>query len=475
MSAKIIIEIRKDRLLAAWGGRKGGWIDQAIPEDLSGESRRERIASLLKDGGAPTGKSVLVVPRREVVLLRLSLGAPDGASESDLHSIARLNLGEHSTLDPQQCELDVLPSGGDRHVVCAAPAGVIEEARKEAKSIGCPAHIVSTRSAGLAQAVPAEGSHLVVVAGTREVEIAIIHEGVPVLARQLNRNGNATSDIDKIVAEVHRCASSASVVAGLRQIRSGYLHAHADIREELATKLTRQEGYNFRPVPGEHDPKLLEALPLMLLASSKEAPVISLRRVRPPTGLALPKVRIAAGLAALVLIVVIGGWIVLSGERSKLRGQVNSLRSELMQLQSKERAHLREEARLIHLKSFMDEDPTWTSHLAAINDLLPEDGLIVNRIAGAAERGVGFSASRDSSGRRYAGGRWSLNEQVSFDLQASVSEREMVPTFRQRLIDDPRFEVESKGPELPDRLAFKLTSTMDAASESDKSEEGDAE
>ncbi|RNC81522.1 MAG: hypothetical protein ED559_06940 [Phycisphaera sp.] len=276
----------------------------------------------------------------------------------------------------------------------------------------------------------------------------------------MNRNGDVDSDIAKIVSEVHRAVTSATMVGGLREINAGYVHAEPGLRRDLMQHLGDEFSGVLHEVPSVIGSAPQEILPLMLLAESNSLPVMQLRRVRPPAGFQLPQIRIAAGLAALAFIIIVGGWIVLGQQRASVRSRIGKLRTELGQLQVKERAHLREEARLTHLEALIQNEPVWSGHLGAINELIPEKGIVVDRLVGSESHAVSFVAQRDSRGRRYAGGNWSESTSLVFDLNASVGDRGEITRFRQKLIDDPRFDVESQGPELPDRFLFELTSTM---------------
>jgi len=194
--------------------------------------------------------------------------------------------------------------------------------------------------------------------------------------------------------------------------------------------------------------------------------------VMPARGLEVPAVRIGLGLAALAAIVLIGAVLFFSGQKSALRKRVTTLRNELVQLQSKNREHQREEARLIHLQSWIGQEPKWTGEIASLTEILPERGVVVDRLIGTEAREVSFSAQRSGQGRRYEGGKWSSTSLTEFDMHASVDDRHLVQDLRQRLIDDPRFDVESKGPELPDRLVFRVTVTPEQSELQDaKSEE----
>ncbi len=471
--SKLVIEIRSNRVMAAWGGRRAGWIDEPIPEDLDKDSLGAWLKERLAEAGAPSGKVLLAVPRREAVLLQLELGAPAEASESDLHSIARLSLGSHSTLDPHACVLDVVKSVDGRHAVCAAPAEIVEDIKRILKAAGRSVVGVTNRSSGLANVSRSEDPHLVLVVGAREIELAVINDGVPVLARHLNRNGEVESDIAKIVSEVHRAVTSAKLVGGLQELSAGYIHAECSLRKELVQQLGTEFSGALHEIPSVIGSAPQEILPLMLLAESDSPPVMQLRRVRPPTGFQFPQIRIAAGLTALAFIIIVGGWIVLAQQRASIRSKISKLRTELGQLQAKERAHLREEARLAHLDSYIQQDAVWSDHLGAINELIPERGIVVDRLVGSETLSVSFVAQRDSRGRRYAGGNWSESRSLVFDMNASVSDRTEITSFRQKLIDDPRFEVDSQGPELPDRFLFELTSTMQSTK--DRSSEGNSD
>ena len=458
MNYAAVIELRRNRVLAAWNGKKTGWFDVSMPEDMDAAARGTWLKDLFRKESLPEGKVLLVVPRREAVLLQLELGIPDGTSLADLHSVAKLNLGTHSTLDPHACVIDVAPTTDSMHAVCAAPSELVDRIRDDMKLAGRSVAGVTTRASGIASIPGNESNDLYIGAGKREIEIVVAHKGIPVLSRNLNRNSNIQSDISKIAAEAHRALTSARMVGGLLSISKARLYADADIRSKLVAELDDHldlaiEEYSpdFARVPEE-------LLPLVQLAVNNEKPVIDLRNVKPPSGLQLPAVRMTAGLGVLAAIVLIGGFIVLAQQRAGAETRLSKLRTELMQLQRNERVHLREEARLIHIKSLYQDDPVWTTQNAAIVDLLPETGLVIDRLTGSETRSTTFSASRSESGRRYAGGKWSSADHVSIDLYASVDDRAIVPRLRQTFIDDPRFDVESKGPELPDRLVFALTS-----------------
>jgi len=467
-----VVELRRNRLVAAWGGKRPGWIDEAIPEELDEQARGEWLKAAFKDSGMPAGKVLLVLPRREAVLLQLEIEAPEGASTADLHGMARVRLGTQSTIDAHKSVMDVVHTAGKSYTVCAVPGDVADRTRDELKSSGRSIAGMTTRSAGHGVMAGGEGVQLVIVAGEREVELAVVREGVPIMTRQLNRNGDMENDAAKIVSEAHRAETSTRMLGGMESISRIVLHADGPIGPELSGLITRELAV---PLVTFEPPVLgmpAELCPLMAIARAGESPVLLLRRVMPARGLEVPAVRIGLGLAALAAIVLIGAVLFFSGQKSALRKRVTTLRNELVQLQSKNREHQREEARLIHLQSWIGQEPKWTGEIASLTEILPERGVVVDRLIGTEAREVSFSAQRSGQGRRYEGGKWSSTSLTEFDMHASVDDRHLVQDLRQRLIDDPRFDVESKGPELPDRLVFRVTVTPEQSELQDaKSEE----
>jgi len=248
------------------------------------------------------------------------------------------------------------------------------------------------------------------------------------------------------------------MVGGIADISTARLYADVQVRSKLIEELTKQLDIDVK----EFTPKSVrvpeELLPLIQLAASRDMPVLQLRNVRPPSGLQVPAVRIGAGLGALAAIVLIGGAFILAQQRAGVQHKLDTLSKELAQLQRNERAHLREEARLIHLQGLIQEGPVWSQQQAAIGDIIPETSIVLDRLTGVETRRITFAAARSENSRWYAGGKWSSDSSIAIDLYASVDNREMIPRLRQSFIDDPRFDVESKGPELPDRLAVRLTS-----------------
>ena len=466
-----VVELRRNRLVAAWGGKRPGWIDEAIPEDLGDEARGEWLKAAFKDSGMPSGKVLLVLPRREAVLLQIEIEAPEGASTADLHGMARVRLGTQSTIDAHKSVMDVVRTAGTSYTVCAVPGDVADRTREELKSSGRAIAGMTTRSAGLGVMADDACVHMVIIAGEAEVVLAVVRAGVPILTRQLNRNGDMENDAAKIVSEAHRADTSVRMLSGIEPIEKIVLHSDGPIGAELSKLIAEQLTI---PIV-KYEPSVrgmpAELWPLMAIAQSGGDPVLLLRRVMPARGLEVPAIRIGLGLGALAAIVLIGAVVFLSGQKATLRKRVSSLRNELVQLQSKNRAHLREEARLIHLQNWIGQEPNWTDEIASITEILPERGVVVDRLVGTESREVSFSAARSGQGRRYEGGNWKNAELTEIDLHASVDDRHLVQDLRQRLIDDPRFDVESKGPELPDRLVFRVTVTPEQSSAHDKSEE----
>lgn len=458
MRYAVVIELRRNRLLAAWSGKRPGWIDEAIPEELDDAARAEWLRAAFRDSGMPSGRALLVLPRRDAVLLQLDIDAPVGASEADVHSMARLRLGTQTTIEAQRCVMDVVPSAEPKKfTVCAVPGDVADRSREELKAAGRSIAGMTTRSAGLGVMTGGEGVQMVVVAGEREIELAVVARGIPVLTRQLNRNGDVAGDAAKTVSEVHRSETSAKMMSGLGEFSRVLLHCDGVIGPELAAQMKKEISIPLETFEPGVRGLPAELWPLMALALSGRSPVLRLRRVLPAQGLRIPAVRIALGLSSLAAIVLLGVLLVLSRQKAELRTKMSTLRGELVQLQTKTRELQRDEARLEHLKRWMEREHSWTAEIAALTEVLPERGVVIDKLSGESERKVAFEASRSSEGRRYTGGSWSSTAQTAFDLQASVTDRQFVQQLRQRLIDDNRFEVESKGPELPDRLDFRIT------------------
>ncbi len=461
-----VVELRRNRLVAAWSGKRPGWIDESIPEELDERARGEWLRAAIKDSGMPSGKVLLVLPRREAVLVQLDIEVPEDASVADLHGMARVRLGTQSTIDAQRCVMDVVHTSGSSYTVCAVPGDVADRTREELRSAGRSIAGMTTRSAGLGVMAGIDGVKMMILAGEREVELAVVSGGVPILTRQLNRNGDMANDAAKIVSEAHRAETSARMLTGIEPFSRIVMHADGAIGPELSKQVQAELSIPLLKYEPAQRGVPAEIWPLMALAQAGGEAVLNLRRVMPAKGLRVPAVRIAIGLSSLAAILLIGSMIVLSGQKDALRKRVATLRNELSQLQSKNREHLREEARLVHLQSFIESDSKWTDEIASLSEILPERGVVVDRLIGTESRAVSFSAARTGQGRRYEGGKWTSTALTEFDLHASVENRNLVQEVRQRLIDDPRFEVESKGPELPDRFVFRVTVTPEKPSQS---------
>lgn len=459
-----VVELRRNRLVAAWGGKRPGWIDEAIPEELDDKERAEWLRAAFKDSGMPSGKVLLVLPRREAVLLQLEIDVPADASTADLHGMARVRLGTQSTIDAQKCVMDVVHTTGNSYTLCAVPGDVADRTREELRAAGRSIAGMTTRSAGLGVMAGAQAVQMVVLAGEREVELAVVSGGVPIMTRQLNRNGDMHGDAAKIVSEAHRADTSARMLTGIEPCSRILLHTDGAIGPELKSQMSKELSIPIEKFEPSSRGVPAEIWPLMALAQAGGDVVLNLRRVMPARGLAVPAVRVSIGLTALAAILLIGAMIFFSGQKAALGKRVSTLRTELMQLQGKNREHQREEARLIHLQSFIQRDMKWTDEIALLTEILPARGVVVDRLVGTEAKAIAFSAARSTNGRHYEGGKWSATALTEFDLHASVEQRHLVQEVRQSLIDDARFEVESKGPELPDRFVFRITALPESQS-----------
>ncbi|HED52629.1 MAG TPA: hypothetical protein ENJ00_00300 [Phycisphaerales bacterium] len=453
-----VIELRRDRVLMAWGGRRSGWLDEAIPpghEDV--EARGQWLGSLIAERGVSLKRAMVVLPPRETMLLRLELKVPAQVDEVDLHEITRLRLGSELTIDSATCLLDVVPIAGNEYAVSAVPGETVDRLRRVLKAAGIRVSGLTTRAACLAEIAKDRGADLVVAAGEREIELLMLVDGVPVLARQLDRNGDLVAAVDRVVSEIHRMATGTKLLSGRGELASAVVIGDSEIVNALEQRIGEELSVDVLEKLPTPTGGSIRVQPVQALVDSDREPVFRLRHLESATGLRSRGVRIGVGLGLLALIVVMMGGVLAGRVRGSLERQVSSLSHELTKLQRENRRLMRDQARLEHVSRWAGDEPRWSEHLMHLRGDVPARGVVFDRISGNLKRAISFEPKRTGSGRRYIGGAWTDAQQLTIDIHGRVVERGLVPKFREAVLSDPVYDIESVGADMPDRFVFRIT------------------
>lgn len=437
----------------------GGWIDRVLETAKVG--RRGVVLSL---------------SRRDAVLKRLSLPVGEGVSEAELASMVRLAMGRQLAVSLDGGAVDYVPleggRGGEREVLAGAlPAERLGFCREMAEAARLKLSRITLRSFGVQELVrsSAQGAGedvLVISPGAGSTEVVVVSSGRLVFARSAEvaapREGHWRQSADRIAVEAKRTWMSYRVAQPAPEIGSILVVGEDEPARLVAARcgevLELSSGVLGRPkwieLASGVDAPVGLVLPLAALARAEGAQTLDFavaRKVSDPRAAS----RRVALLAALLLLVVGGmGWLIGEQKLGAIERDLRTARERNGELRGQYAALLGEQARLEHLRAWVEHDVDWIGHLRWISDQLPDpsEGL-VNEIRGSlrAERvrftpGVGGPLA----------GEWEVPWEASFTFDGAASEPAMVNELRERLLSGRGYRVRTEGPDRGETFKLRL-------------------
>ena len=159
-----------------------------------------------------------------------------------------------------------------------------------------------------------------------------------------------------------------------------------------------------------------------------------------------------------LIVVLIGGYIVRDQQLASIRERIAAEQRRTKELTTQLNQHLLRHARVSHFDEWSGGGVSWLEHLEHITAKLPERGVVLDSISGGAR----FSTDFDPKGGEYPSGLWSTRQIADFEIAGTVNERETATRFREQLLGDGVYGVESRGPDTPDRFSLQLVTSRSA-------------
>lgn len=465
-----------------------GWLNSRLPQGMNARDSAVVGAWLgeeLQRAGLGRGRLVFAVPRGEVILKKLKLPRGEGAGQSELAGMVRLQMTRQLTMAVEGTSIDYMPIGEEGTaegvgvwVVLAAalPGERMLWYRDAAKAAGCKLERIGLRACGLAVmlaeiAQRQNGPVMAVAAGFGSVEFAIIEDGRLVFARaaDVGIGSDVESDdaaaVSKIAVEAKRTWASYRVGEGASDVEAILVSGEGRLARELAKacgegaelpwKLASLPGLvKFKTQLSELD--ALAAAPLIgLLAEvAVDKPTVDFAHPRKAPDLAAIK-RQRVLLGVLGVIVLGGGAYVYSMmEIGSLRRRLEAAVTDGNALRSKYNAFLAEDARLGHIQQWTAARVDWIAHLKYLSDQMPDPRqALMDQVSGSLSAKVEFT-TRDG---RYDKKGWQVQQRAAFAVTGHIKQREVGDDLRKRLVSsDVYTTVESLGPDTPDQFALTL-------------------
>lgn len=518
----VAINLENDRLVGVMADARGsavqikGWFTAQRPSEVDGND----IAALgawvgeeMKKAGmlrvAKRGRCIFAVPRGEVVLKRITF--PPGTTELELPAMVRLQMVRQLTVSPETAAIDFaeIPSAGSGHGAnLSLPSGTtvlagalqgdrLEWRRGVASGAGFKVGRVALKSAGAAALLAAisqrrGGAVMGIAVGCGSTEFVIVEDGQLVFARatdlvrpERGRAGEEASFAEKVAVEAKRTWMSYRATPEAPEIDVVTILGDDALAQLVASRCVESLGL---PAEAAAFPEFIEA-PADMPAADRAAvaplvglvaePVIGrsmldfLHPRKAPDIAAVRRQRVLLGALAAILAFG-GGYTAIQLSLASKQRKLDTLRDAWATQSDDYGNYVLAKAKAEHLQRWQENHVDWAAHLRLLNEQLPDPRVAqLDELAGRSTvDNIEYKAA--NSRTEYGENSWRARSQSMFTLAGRMKERAIADTLRTRLADDTRYRLESKGPDLPERFDWRLTTQKRSPEEPDavKPEEG---
>jgi len=490
------ISLDQDRLVAVGGTVSGGrvkvktWASIAAPAGIDLKDAKkagEWLRVELDKAGLNGSKLLIALPRGEVVLKKLKLPRVEGAAESELAGMVRLQLARQLTMAIEGTAIDYSPidepeAGPTVSVLAGAlPADKLRWYQDMAAAAGCSVERMGLRASGAAAVLASasarhNGPVLGVAVGWSSIEFVVVKNGQLVFARAADvglsatSGGAATAESEialgqRIAVEAkrtwmsYRVGDEATSVDAVMVPGDGPLARDVgeacgkalDMPWELA-KLP--EVIEMPELMSEAD--RLVAAPLIGLLGEEVLTKLTLDFANPRKAPDMAAIRRQRVLVALLGIIVVGGGgYVYSGYKvNQLERQLTAAREKNTNLRTQYSAYLKDHARLIHIQKWTGAGFDWLAHASWLSDRMPDPREAQLDTLGG---GAGIAVDVIPEDGRYDLNGWHVRQVAKFSIQGRAKQRDVSNELRDRLVSSSVYQVETKGADLADRFSMELT------------------
>lgn len=453
------------------------------------------VGQCLKDAGVSGGGRVLVcVPRGNVVMKRLAFPGLTSHADPDLVAMVGLQMTRQMPMKVEGTAIDFVPMGraggeaagggeigtaggagaasegdgpGLEVLACALPGDRVEWCRGVAEAAGVKLGALSLRASGGATLLAQEGASatgtvLGISISWSSVEFVIVRDGQIVFVRSadvaLTEDVEPVLYAERVAVEAKRTWMAYRVSPGSSEVSSVVVVGGGPLAREVAERCGQSLDLSasaaelpgfVEMVPVSSDAASVALAPLvgLMVAHASDRAVFDFAHPRkaPDTSAGA---RRAALLGVLGAIVVVGGGVVLANMQvSATRAAAVRAERERQQWGEKLVEHIRADARLQHTEQWLSADVDWIAHWTKISESMPAppDALLDSLGGSLTQASVQFQAGGSGSSRTYANSRWKMDLEAVLHATGRLSSRVVGNQFRQRLVSDPTYVVESRG------------------------------
>jgi hypothetical protein len=427
-----------------------------------------RRASFPADGTGCT--TIITLDREQAAIRRIDLPTDD---PDELPEMARLAMQRETPVEAGALTVDVVALATEGTsttvLIAAAPAGVVDRAKRLAMAAGRSQAVVSLRAFGAARLLaersdtmqggaqaksPAAAAPSVApaIAGIdysgEAIELLILRAGQLVHSRGARvADGASAASEAKRAWTGFRLASSGESAGG--SLGAAVLFGPDDSTTAIASALDRTMGASleryqspegFR-IAATVDRKALSlAWPLVGLALERGADDESVNLAAPrkaPDFAARRRLRLILGGGVLVLSGLMG-WTLGNLNRQSFTADVQAV-SQLATSQLPDFHRFRRDAfRLAHLRSWEGARAEWLNELEQIHALAPDPTKVVLDT---------FAGTLEQIEIRFVKDKWKLSSDLRISVAGEAKDRATADAFRELLLESGRYVVLSPGPD----------------------------
>ncbi len=447
----------------------------AVPDGLNTQDAAavgNWIKMELRAAQLGTSRVVWVLPRAEAIVRAVNLPKADISSEEEL-AMVRLAISRLVSFPTEQAGIDYWRSTDDAGATIANVAVVPSERlnwiREVAAVGGLKLQRVGISTGGLIAAHHASSTTAIVSIGYSGVEIALKDGDHLAFSRVLDvvrpsKREALNEYLEHIEADMSR-AWVTHVAAGGTRPEQVQVFGRGDLAEAVGQVISKVMGCPGRvqlDVPdgigksiSDADAGAAAPLAGVLLEESGDARTLDLGGFRKPVD-KHAKTRQLVLLGVLGVIVVGGGSAVLGMMRlASIDDEIARLQGVQGKLNEEYGRYLMVHSRDMHIKMWRSGSPEWIAHLQAINEVFPDPAVAqMDAINATLDAKVVFvPESRDA---KYPAGKWTVPVRATIALDGRVKARESAEDFRGKLVAGNVYQVESRGPDTPDRFSYQL-------------------
>lgn len=456
---------------------RGGMVHSvAVPDGLDIQSESAVGAWIrmeLRAAQLNTTRVVWLVPRSEAVIRAVSLPKADVSSDEEA-AMVRLAVARMVSFPIEQAGVDYVKGEAEGGAIVAnaavLPAERLAWIRGVAAAAGLKLIRIGLSTGGVvAAARPLSGRTALVSIGWAGVELVLLDDDHMAMSRVVDvarptKREELAEYLERLESELSR--------AWVTHIGSGGLPAQqvvvlgrGDLAEQVGETVSRVVGCVGRvqvrnaegisKSVGDADATAGAALAGAILEEGSDHRSLDLGGYRKPVD-RHAKTRQLVLLGVLGVIVLGGGGAVLGKLRlASIEDEIARLQTTQGKLNEDYGRYLMVHARDRHVRQWIANTPDWIGHLQAINLVFPDPSTSqMDAINATLDAKVLYTP--DSRDARYPNGKWVSPVKATIALDGHVKARESAEDFRGKLVAGNVYQVESRGPDTPDRFSYQL-------------------